>query len=33
MKLLGICNDKVRLPLVGVSKQTNDKLKELINKY
>ncbi len=33
MNLLGICNDKVRLPLVGVTKPTSDRLKELIKKY
>ncbi|MCG3166405.1 MAG: 4-hydroxy-tetrahydrodipicolinate synthase [Bacteroidia bacterium] len=33
MNQLGICNDKVRLPLVGVTKPTAEKLKALINKY
>jgi 4-hydroxy-tetrahydrodipicolinate synthase len=33
MNLLGICNDKVRLPLVGVTKNTSDRLKDLIKKY
>ncbi len=33
MQLLGICNDKVRLPLVGVTKPTSEQLKKLINKY
>lgn len=33
MNQLGICNDKVRLPLVAVTKPTAEKLKELINKY
>lgn len=33
MQLLRVCNDKVRLPLVGVTKPTSDRLKELIKKY
>lgn len=33
MHLMGICNDKVRLPLVGVTKPTSDRLKELIKEY
>ncbi|MGE0636174.1 MAG: 4-hydroxy-tetrahydrodipicolinate synthase [Bacteroidia bacterium] len=33
MNQFGICNDKVRLPLVGVTKPTADKLKELIKNY
>ncbi len=33
MKELGICNDTVRLPLVGVTKPTADKLKALISNY
>lgn len=33
MSQLGICNDKVRLPLVGVTKPTADKLKTLIKNY
>lgn len=33
MKLLGVCNDKLRLPLVNVTKPTADKLKEFIGRY
>lgn len=33
MNILGICNDKVRLPLVDVTKATAEKLKAFIAKY
>ena len=33
LKELNITGDAVRLPLVNVSKKTNDKIKELMAKY